>query len=82
MELRKRIFTFTAQTISCEVMNQKRLVKKDKKIFGVCGGLGEYFDLDPTLIRAAFLVSAIIFGSGILLYIILAIVMPEGEKQV
>lgn len=63
-------------------MNQKRLVKKDKKIFGVCGGLGEYFDLDPTLIRAAFLVSAIIFGSGILLYIILAIVMPEGEKQV
>lgn len=63
-------------------MSQKRLVKKDKKIFGVCGGLGEYFALDPTLIRAAFLVSAIIFGSGILLYIILAIVMPDGEKQV
>lgn len=62
-------------------MNQKRLVKKDKKIFGVCGGLGEYFSLDPTLVRAAFLVSAIIFGSGVLLYIILAIVMPDGEKQ-
>lgn len=62
-------------------MNQKRLVKKDKKIFGVCGGLGEYFSLDPTLVRAAFLVSAILFGSGVLLYIILAILMPDGEKQ-
>ena len=55
----------------------KRLVKKDKKIFGVCGGLGEYFDIDPTVIRVLFLASALLFGSGVLLYIILAIVMPE-----
>lgn len=56
----------------------KRLRKSDdRKIFGVCGGLGEYFDIDPTLIRIAFLVSIIIFGSGLLLYLILAIVMPS-----
>ena len=58
---------------------QKRLVRKDKKIFGVCGGLGEYFNMDPTLVRAAFLVALIIFGTGLLLYIILAIVMPDGD---
>jgi phage shock protein C len=60
---------------------KKRLVKKDKKIFGVCGGLGEYLDIDPTIIRIIFLVSALIFGSGVLLYIIMAIIMPD-EKPV
>ncbi|MFP4287753.1 MAG: PspC domain-containing protein [Bacteroidales bacterium] len=55
----------------------KRLRKSDdRKIFGVCGGLGEYFEIDPTMIRIAFLVSIIIFGTGLLLYVILAIVMP------
>ena len=59
---------------------QKRLVKKDKKIAGVCGGLGAYFDIDPTLVRVLFLASVLIFGTGILLYIILAIVMPDEES--
>jgi phage shock protein C len=60
---------------------EKKLVRKDKKIFGVCGGLGEYFGLDPTLIRILFVISVLIFGTGLLLYIILAIVMPD-EKNV
>jgi phage shock protein C len=59
---------------------QRRLVRRDKKIFGVCGGLGDFFDLDPTLIRAAFLVGVIIFGTGLLLYLIMAVIMPDGEK--
>ena len=57
---------------------QKRLIKSnDKKIFGVCGGLGNYFDLDPTLIRVGFLVAVFMFGTGVLLYLILAVVMPS-----
>lgn len=57
---------------------QKRLTKSnDKKIFGVCGGLGNYFDLDPTLIRVGFLVAVLMFGTGVLLYLILALVMPS-----
>ena len=55
----------------------KKLVKKDKKIAGVCGGLGSYFDIDPTLVRVLFLAAVLMFGTGILLYIILAIVMPD-----
>ncbi|MEO5571255.1 MAG: PspC domain-containing protein [Bacteroidia bacterium] len=56
---------------------QKKLVKGDKKIFGVCSGLANYFDLDPTLMRIIFLVALIVFGSGFVLYIILAMVMPD-----
>jgi len=56
---------------------QKKLVRKDKKIFGVCGGLGAYFDIDPTIVRVLFLIALLGFGSGLLLYLILAIVMPE-----
>jgi phage shock protein PspC (stress-responsive transcriptional regulator) len=57
----------------------KRLVKSsDRKVFGVCGGLGNYFDIDPTVIRLAFVISVLVFGTGLLLYIILAIVMPSA----
>jgi len=56
----------------------KRLQRSvDKKIFGVCGGLGAYFDLDPTIIRVIFLVALIMFGTGFVLYLILALVMPK-----
>jgi phage shock protein C len=56
---------------------QKRLVRKNKKFLGVCGGLGDYFDQDPTFIRILFVASVLLFGTGVLLYIIMAIVMPE-----
>jgi phage shock protein C len=60
---------------------QKRLVKGEKKIFGVCSGLANYFDIDATIVRAIFLFAAVVFGSGILLYIVLAIVMPNGPQS-
>ena len=58
---------------------EKKLVRKDKKIFGVCGGLAEYFGMDPTLIRVLFVAAVVLFGTGILLYVILAVVMPEEK---
>ena len=58
---------------------KKRLVKGDKKIFGVCSGLGDYFDIDPTIVRIIFLASLLLFGTGLLLYIIMAIIMPDGS---
>jgi phage shock protein PspC (stress-responsive transcriptional regulator) len=45
-------------------------------IGGVCGGLGEYFELDPILFRAAFLVLAFIGGLGLLLYAVLWLLIP------
>jgi phage shock protein PspC (stress-responsive transcriptional regulator) len=55
----------------------KRLVKGEKKLFGVCSGLANYFDIDPTLMRILFLAAFLFFGTGLLLYVILFIVMPE-----
>ncbi|HAC24967.1 MAG TPA: hypothetical protein DCE81_08640 [Cytophagales bacterium] len=55
----------------------KRLVKGEKKLFGVCSGLANYFDMDPTVMRILFLVAFFMFGTGGLLYVILAIAMPE-----
>ena len=45
-------------------------------IAGVCGGLGEYFDIDPTLVRLALIFLVLLGGSGILAYIIAWIVIP------
>ncbi len=56
------------------------LSQTDKKIAGVCGGLAEYFDVDPLLIRVAFLIFTFAGGSGILLYIVLALLAPKGPN--
>ena len=57
----------------------KRLYKgRDKKLFGVCSGLADYFNVDPTLIRVLFVFAFIAFGSGLLLYLILAIALPDS----
>lgn len=53
-----------------------RLSAADRKIGGVCGGLGEYFELDPLLFRVAFVVLAFVGGLGILLYVLLWLVIP------
>ncbi|OEU43057.1 transcriptional regulator [Methanosarcina sp. Ant1] len=62
---------------------EKRLTKSktDRKLFGVCGGLGEYFGIDPTLVRLAFVLLALFNGIGLVLYIILAVIIPS-EKNV
>ena len=57
----------------------KRLYRsgRDKMICGVCGGIAEYFDLDPTLVRLGWIVFFAIGGSGFIAYIIAAIVIPN-----
>jgi len=49
---------------------------KDRKLAGVCGGLGEYFDIDSTLVRLAMVLLAC-FGGGVLVYIAAWIIVPE-----
>jgi phage shock protein PspC (stress-responsive transcriptional regulator) len=53
-----------------------RLSAGERMIGGVCGGLGEFLELDPVLFRAAFLVLAVIGGLGILLYLVLWLLIP------
>ncbi len=56
----------------------KKLYKSkiDRKICGVCGGIGEYFNIDPTIIRLIFILFGL-SGGGLLAYIIAAIIIPE-----
>lgn len=56
----------------------KRLMRssRDKKIGGVCAGLADYFDLDPTIVRVVWLLAVLLGGTGILAYLILWIVLP------
>lgn len=57
---------------------EKRLYKSDtnRVLFGVCGGIGEYFNIDPTLIRLAAVLLGCT-GSGILAYLVAAIIIPN-----
>ena len=58
---------------------KKRLYKSstDKKVCGVCGGIANYFDVDPTVIRLIWVIFSLAGGSGLIAYIIAAIIMPD-----
>ena len=60
-------------------MNGKKLYKSrdNRMISGVCAGIAEYFNMDPTIIRLAWVLFCALGGSGVLGYIIAAIVIPE-----
>ncbi len=51
--------------------------KTNKKIFGVCGGLAEYFDIDATIIRLVLVLAVLFAGVGVLAYLIAALVIPN-----
>lgn len=49
----------------------------NRKLAGVCGRLGEYFGVDPTLVRLAWVILVFCFGTGILAYLVALFIMPE-----
>ncbi len=63
--------------------NTKKLYrsKTNSIIFGVCGGLGEYFEIDPLIVRILFVLLTFTGGSGIIIYLILAILIPNSEGK-
>ena len=64
--------------LSPETGGTKKLMRSstNKKIAGVCAGLADYFDMDPTIIRVLWLLAVLCFGTGLLAYVILWIVLP------
>ena len=57
------------------------LSNRDRKIAGVCAGLGEFFEIDPVIFRIIFIVLTFLGGVGILLYMILWLVVPKRVSQ-
>jgi phage shock protein C len=67
--------------------NDKKLTRstENRWLAGVCGGLGEYLNIDPTIIRVLFVLITLLFSmvlGGVIVYAILWIVMPESESDV
>ena len=60
-------------------MEQKKLLRRvdNRMVCGVCAGIGNYFNIDPTLIRLVWVLASVVGGSGLLVYIIAAIIIPE-----
>lgn len=60
--------------------NEKRLCRSSSQrmLAEVCGGIAEYYGWDPTIVRVAWIVLTLLGGSGILLYLIMWLVMPEA----
>ena len=65
-------------------MNGKKLycIRTGRKILGVCGGLANYFDIDPTIVRVVFALIGLFWGAGILAYFIMALVIPENPYEI
>jgi phage shock protein C len=55
--------------------------KSDRVIFGICGGLGEYFEVDSLILRILFILLTFTGGSGIVIYLILAVIIPNSEGK-
>lgn len=55
--------------------------RTDRKIWGICGGLAEYFDIDPTLLRVIAVASLFMGTAGFWAYIIMRLVIPEESLQ-
>jgi len=70
--------------LSPETGGKRRLMRSstDKKIAGVCAGLADYFDLDPTIVRVLWFLAVFFAGTGFLAYIILWIVLPLAPAGV
>lgn len=63
---------------------RKRLYKSrnNKMICGVCAGIADYFNIDPSIVRVLWAVLALSAGTGVLAYIACAIILPEGDTEV
>lgn len=62
-------------------MNKKLFKSRaDAKLCGVCGGIAEYFNIDSTLVRLAWVAFTLLGGSGLLAYIIAALVIPQQPE--
>lgn len=56
----------------------KKLIKGEKMIFGVCSGVANYFEIDPTVVRLLFVFGLMLGGATLIAYVIMAIVLPDN----
>ena len=55
-------------------------IREQKKLCGVCAGVAEYFDLDPTLVRVLWAAISLGYGVGVIAYLVCAVVVPDKSE--
>lgn len=60
---------------------KKLRLSRDKKLFGVCGGIAEYFTMDPTVVRIGWVLATMLWGFGFWAYLICWILMAPADSQ-
>ncbi|NTW72953.1 MAG: PspC domain-containing protein [Eubacteriaceae bacterium] len=55
--------------------------RRDKMFLGVCGGVAEYFQIDPSIVRILWAIAGLVYGTGVLLYFIAAFILPYDEED-
>lgn len=77
-ELEYRIIETENNNQEDNKMGDKKLTKSSNRMLcGVCGGIGEYLGIDPTVIRLLWVIFSFMGGAGLLAYIVAAIIVPE-----
>lgn len=63
-------------------MKDKRLLRSrdNKMLFGVCGGVAEYLNIDPVIVRLLIVLLTLAHGSGLFIYLVLALIMPQEAE--
>ena len=61
----------------------KKIVKStnNRMVFGVCAGIADQFNIDPTIVRVIWAIAVLVYGTGLIVYIICAFVFPNGETE-
>ena len=64
-------------------MPEKKTVRStnNRKFLGVCAGIADYFDVDPTMVRLVTALLCLAWGTGLLAYLVAALVLPKGETK-
>ena len=63
-------------------MEKKLYKSRDRKVAGVCGGIAQYFGIDPTVVRIVWLVISLCYGVGIVAYLICMFLMPDYPSNI
>ena len=73
-------YQYFASHSSGKITGRLHKSTRDKKLAGVCGGVAEYLGVDPTVVRLAWALLCLGWGTGLLIYIVCAFVFPEGDE--
>ena len=81
------IDSFTGYAIIALILQGRNIMRRlyrsraNKMLMGVCGGLGDYFKMDPNIVRVIFIIMGLMGGFAVVMYVVMMIFIPEDPEQ-